>query len=463
MATVPGVAQIAVNVVGETVPPGVSVDQTKLPGIQKAQAGFGVTSFAISPLLVGAGEPAGLTWTVIGAAGCTLSWSPPDNATVTQSSVPFTNGYPVPFDTGATPFQATVTGDTVFILEATGPYTILSELAVLVARPVLMTIPFPCEIDPYGTFTLVWEDPGTQQPVLSWYPPDGATVSLDSGASSGGGDLNDGDNVPNSGQATVTLFQYTTFLLSTAEGQSVAAVANLKQVRLVSVMTGPVQWDSTTGAQYVGLEWVAYDATFFDIYGQSGGGDAAWAPVARIGYPFPPFADLPLPDVTTFRLIANGEPAPQYLDTSPITPLPARILSFTCLPATPALGVVSFFWQAIYCTQISLVYDMTYWVMDGTGGDTLRFVDHHDVLQDVAGLFASDLTWTFERSYNDLFGVSIAVTLIAYGFENAIYSIPPYGIYGVYAALEGVEVVPPAIGVDNIRDADTPGGDAAPR
>ena len=106
---------------------------------------------------------------------------------------------------------------------------------------------------------------------------------------------------------------------------------------------------------------------------------------------------------------------------------------------------------------------MTYWVLEGTAGETARFVDHHDLLQDVAGLSASDLTWTFNRPYNDLFGVSIVVTLVAYGIENAIYSIPAYGPYGLYAALEGVQVVPPAIGADNIRDADTPHGDSIPQ
>ena len=300
VATVPGVAPVTVTLVGA---PGISVKQ--MPSIQKTEAGFGITSFAASPLLVGSGEQSGLTWTVVGAADCTLTWEPPYNATVTVGQNPVTNGQSVPSETGANPYQATLTGDTDFILEATGPYTVISPVVVQVAKPILMTEPFPCEVAPYGTFTLSWADPSTQNPVLSWNPPEGANVSL------AGNNLTFGDAVPNSGMATVTLLQPTTFLLTTAEGQSAAAVATLKPIRMISVTTTPIQEDSTTGRQYVGLNWIVYDATSLDIFEQTGS-STKWAPIVHIGYPLvtelDSYGDLPLSDVTTFRLVANGEP-----------------------------------------------------------------------------------------------------------------------------------------------------------
>jgi len=202
------------------------------------------------------------------------------------------------------------------------------------------------------------------------------------------------------------------------------------------------------------------------ILEQSVGGGAAWSPVAHIGGPpvtsLYSYGELPLSDVTTFRLVANGEPAPLYLDTYPVTPLPAQIISFMCYPATVGVGEANFLWQAVYCTGISLSADVVYWVSDpGTGGTTSVYSEHENLLQGGALMSTGDLTWTFYNHYNE-FGapggpVSNIVTLVAYGFENAINNLMIYGS-GVYGALEGIHVVSSGIGADNIRDADTPGG-----
>ena len=439
-ATVPGVAPITVTLVGA---PGISVKQ--MPSIQKSQAGFGITSFAASPLLVGSGEQSGLTWTVVGATDCTLTWEPPYNATVTVGQNPVTNGQFVPSETGASPYQATLTGDTDFILQAHGPYTVISNVVVQVARPLLRTEPFPCEVVPYGSFTLTWEDAGAQNPVLSWYPPDGANVYLE------GNNLTNGYPVPNSGVAAVILLRSANFLLTTAEGQSAAAAATVKPVIMMNVTTTPIQEGSTTGRQYVGLNWMVDYATSLDILEQAGS-STAWAPIVHIGYPLvtelDSYEDLPLSDVTTFRLVANGEPAPLYLDTYPVTPFSAQITSFTCILAAVSGEPASLMWQTVYCTGISLSADMMFSGWDEWGTQTVTF-SHENLLQ--AGPPTGYLYWTFPPDiyYQGLYldNSAARATLVASGFESASYSLRLWGWY--YQS---------AIGVPNIRDADTPRG-----
>ena len=442
VAPLAGVAPITVSLGGTPAPQGVSVAQTPPIEVTKTDPGFGITSFSASPVLVAPGQKTGLTWTTSAAAACTLVWSPPDTATVTDSSgTIITTGATVPTSAGTTgvnPFRATLTGPTSFLLMATGAGATQSASAFVdIARPILYldTDPFPCDVAPFGSFTLSWSAFNTPTaPLLSWDPPDGgATVTLSDGTG-----VLPGQQVPRVASATVSnLSTFTEFRLTAGGGVQAGAVANLLPLSFTQLAYG--QYEAADGSQYVALAWVVTDATSLDIEAMTRSA-TTWSNLAALVNPATLGSqayEAPLTDVTTFRATAHGDDRggvpPQAHVTPWLYPAPVQIVSFvgyaeTANAPNPYTLLV---WQVEHSTgvRLSFGYDTYKW---DTSGER-EWLGHYD-----------ELLWTGPQGYGSHPGPYVGpglgiFTLVADGFAPATAYYPKD--YATYALVMGIGVV----------------------
>jgi hypothetical protein len=387
-----GTSQVTVTVLVS----GTATQLTPAPTVTKTPPAVTITSFTADNqnLDPTTGNEVVLSWSTIGAAACSLDWNQTATTVVRYNGQSMTGPWlatasvPPPLQTTPNaPVTAVVFQDTQFNLTAEGAGAQLppSHLPILISSVVLSG---PPTVAPCVQFPLSWQGYNGMGITLDWTASDGGTVTV----TSGGNNVNQGDQLAVTGTVLAAITRATTFVLNvTAEEaqfqnpllivplQSPVAilpqpqfVVSVYEVTLSSFTVASIQViDAATGQQAVTLTWVASNATGFTVTGYDGTSTDTGDPVVSgnvvsgpFSYPYnqlttDPALELPLAyGSVIYTIIAEGyNPAGLPQAQLQVYPLGVALSNFTASNQQvvgPGQQQVTLTWEVQNATSLTI-------------------------------------------------------------------------------------------------------------